>query len=95
MYRGYGTFHEQEAIDMYERQYGWEIRDRNSVMVKWPFIRSEDVLQHQDNTTTTKSSLEHPIIQQSQRTFVPLTSAIKSEITKHKRPPNSSKNGFI
>jgi hypothetical protein len=91
VYRGYGTFHEQEAIDMYERQYCWEIRDRNSVMVKWPFIRSEDVLQHQDNTTTTKSSLEHPIIQKSQRTFVPLTSAIKSEITKHKRPPNSSK----
>jgi hypothetical protein len=57
VYRGYGTFHEQEAIDMYERQYGWEIRDRNSVMVKWPFIRSEDVLQHQDNTTTTKKVL--------------------------------------
>jgi len=89
--RGYGTFHEQEAMDMYERQCGWEIRERNSVMVKWPFIRSEDVLQHQHNITTTKSSSEHPIIQESQRTVVPLTSAIKSEITKHERPPNSSR----
>jgi hypothetical protein len=91
VYRGYGTFHEQEAMDMYERQCGWEIRERNSVMVKWPFIRSEDVRQHQDNTNTTTSSSENPIIQGSQQTVVPLTSAIKSQITKHERPPNISR----
>lgn len=89
VYRGYGSFHEREAIDMYESKCGWEIRERNSVMVKWPFIRSEDAPPQQlDKITTNKSSPNNPPFQGSQRTVVPLTCAVKSEIIDDERPPS-------
>lgn len=40
---GYGTYHEDEALNMYERQCGWEVRDRNAAVVAWPFAKAEDV----------------------------------------------------
>jgi hypothetical protein len=40
---GYGTFHEDEALDMYEQQCGWEVRERNAAIMAWPFCKAEDV----------------------------------------------------
>ena len=44
---GFGTGHEISAIDEYERRYGWEVRERNSQLIEWPFcrcsIRSSDM----------------------------------------------------
>lgn len=92
VYRGYGTFHEQEAIDLYEKKCGWEIRERNAVMMKWPFIRSEEVI--------TNSTAEE-FIQVAGPTAVPLTSATKSEINRNdqqrtkKRPRPCNSSGFL
>jgi hypothetical protein len=89
LYRGYGSFHERQAIDMYESKCGWDIRERNTVMVKWPFIRSEDAPpQELDKIATSASFSSNPPIQGSQRTAVPLTCATKSEMKDYERPPS-------
>jgi hypothetical protein len=40
---GYGTYHEDEALNMYERQCGWEVRERNTAVMAWPFAKAEDL----------------------------------------------------
>lgn len=40
---GFGTFHEDEAMNLYEKQCGWEVRHRNSQIMAWSFGRSEDL----------------------------------------------------
>ncbi|KAI2489471.1 hypothetical protein MHU86_25111 [Fragilaria crotonensis] len=40
---GFGTSHEDSALDLFQRQCGWEVRDRNASIINWPFARSEDV----------------------------------------------------
>ena len=40
---GFGISHEDGALDLFERQCGWEVRDRNASIINWPFARSEDV----------------------------------------------------
>lgn len=40
---GFGISHEDGALDLFERQCGWEVRDRNASIINWPFVRSEDV----------------------------------------------------
>lgn len=37
---GFGTGHESDAIDLYEKECGWEVRERNSELMEWPFRRS-------------------------------------------------------
>jgi len=34
---GYGTCHEDDAIDLYESKCGWEVRNRNDEIRSWPF----------------------------------------------------------
>jgi hypothetical protein len=34
---GYGTFHENEALNCYEQQTGWPVRERNAAIRSWPF----------------------------------------------------------
>jgi hypothetical protein len=51
---GYGTFHEDEALDMYEQQCGWEVRERNAAIMAWPFCKAEDV--------TSDSQVEQPTV---------------------------------
>lgn len=36
---GYGTFHEEEALNMYERMCGWPVTERNEEIMCWPFIK--------------------------------------------------------
>jgi hypothetical protein len=38
---GFGTHHEEDALDLYEKQIGWEVRDRNAAIVSWPFDKLE------------------------------------------------------
>lgn len=40
---GYGTHHEDAALDLYERQCGWNVRERNASIMAWPFAKSEDL----------------------------------------------------
>ena len=40
---GFGTSHEDSALNLFQRQCGWEVRDRNASIINWPFVRSEDV----------------------------------------------------
>ena len=39
---GYGTFHEEQALDLYENKCGWQVRDRNASIMAWPFAKLED-----------------------------------------------------
>ena len=38
----FGTFHEKDALDAYEKKIGWEVRDRNSEIREWKFIKCDD-----------------------------------------------------
>jgi len=49
---GYGTYHEDAALDLYERQCGWEVRDRNASIMAWPFAKAEDVADVQSDQMT-------------------------------------------
>lgn len=60
---GYGTFHEEQALDLYEKKCGWQVRDRNASIMAWPFAKLEDVRDGHVNR------------QQQQLTVVPLTKA--------------------
>jgi len=37
---GFGTCHEDEALDVYERQNGCCVRERNEALMEWHFVRS-------------------------------------------------------
>ena len=39
---GYGKAHEENALDIYEKQCGWEVRERNAERKCWKFMRMED-----------------------------------------------------
>ena len=43
MARGFGTMHEEEALDLYERKVGWRVRERNEAMMTWKFERVESL----------------------------------------------------
>ncbi len=38
---GYGKFHEDDALDLYEKQCGWEVGERNSEKKYWKFQKAE------------------------------------------------------
>lgn len=40
---GFGTHHESTALDIFEKQCGWEVRERNTSIIYWSFARAEDV----------------------------------------------------
>lgn len=40
---GFGTHHEGTALDLFEKQCGWEVRERNTSILHWSFARAEDV----------------------------------------------------
>jgi len=40
VYTGFGTKWESDALDLYEKQCGWEVNERNSKLQIWPFERS-------------------------------------------------------
>ena len=40
---GFGTHHEDDALNLFEKQCGWEVRERNASILNWPFARAEDV----------------------------------------------------
>ena len=37
----FGTHHENDALNLYEKQCGWDVRDRNEAIVSWPFATTE------------------------------------------------------
>ena len=39
---GFGTHHENEALDQYEKQIGWDIYSRNEDFLEWPFVEIID-----------------------------------------------------
>ncbi|EEC48531.1 predicted protein [Phaeodactylum tricornutum CCAP 1055/1] len=41
---GYGTHQEDDALNLYEKQCGWEVRERNAEIRNWPFARREDIV---------------------------------------------------
>jgi hypothetical protein len=40
---GFGTHNEGDALDLFEKKCGWEIKERNSALLYWPFLRAEDM----------------------------------------------------
>ena len=38
----FGTHHENEALDLYEKRYGCEVRERNEGIYCWDFVRGEE-----------------------------------------------------
>ena len=40
---GFGKEHEDVALDLYEELTGWEVRERNTKLKYWDFIREEDL----------------------------------------------------
>eukprot|EP00559_Dactyliosolen_fragilissimus_P004570 CAMPEP_0184858382 /NCGR_PEP_ID=MMETSP0580-20130426/3493_1 /TAXON_ID=1118495 /ORGANISM="Dactyliosolen fragilissimus" /LENGTH=669 /DNA_ID=CAMNT_0027354501 /DNA_START=117 /DNA_END=2126 /DNA_ORIENTATION=- len=47
----FGTKHEENALDIYSQQCGWEVRERNAQIKRWDFIRSEDRLHNMTSTS--------------------------------------------
>ena len=39
----FGTHHEDEALNLYEKRYGCEVRERNEGVYCWDFVRGEEV----------------------------------------------------
>jgi len=39
---GFGKAHEENALDLYEKLCGWEVRERNAEFKYWKFVKSED-----------------------------------------------------
>ena len=77
--RGYGTHHERGAIDLYETKCGWEIRERNAAILKWPFIRAEDT--HKAPQTQLSNNITPTA------TVIPLASATKLNFAKNEEQP--------
>lgn len=48
---GFGTHHENEALDQYEKQIGWDVYSRNEDFLEWPFLEI-------DNTTCVKPMIK-------------------------------------
>jgi hypothetical protein len=63
---GYGTAHEDGALDLYEKQCGWPVEQRNAEVREWPFVRLEDAKLGPDQESVTR--VEQP-------TVVPLETA--------------------
>jgi hypothetical protein len=40
---GFGVHNEEDALDLFQKQCGWEIRERNSAIVYWPFAKSRKI----------------------------------------------------
>lgn len=40
---GFGKSHEENALDLYEKQCGWQVRQRNAERKCWKFMRLEDL----------------------------------------------------
>jgi len=64
---GYGTAHEDGALDMYEQQCGWQVLERNAEIREWPFVRREEAKTN-ENAGESTMSISIP-------TVVPLSSA--------------------
>jgi hypothetical protein len=60
---GYGTAHEDGALDLYEKQCGWPVEQRNAEIREWPFVRLEDAkLGHgQENVTRVEQPTVVPL----------------------------------
>jgi hypothetical protein len=41
---GHGIFHEDDALDLYEKQCGFTVRERNAEIRSWPFARTTDAV---------------------------------------------------
>jgi len=39
--KGFGTMHEEDALDVYEKRVGCRVRERNDVLMEWKFRRKE------------------------------------------------------
>jgi hypothetical protein len=59
---GFGNSWESQALDLYERQCGWEVQERNTEIRMWPFdengreIQSAYAYRRLDNATTSTST---------------------------------------
>jgi len=40
---GFGTHHEDDALNLFEKKCGWKVRERNVSILNWPFLRVGDV----------------------------------------------------
>jgi hypothetical protein len=52
---GFGTCHEEEALDLYERQCGWEVRERNATIMAWPFCKAGDTVAPMSEATRART----------------------------------------
>ena len=43
---GFGTSHEEDALDLYENECGWEVRERNAEVRCLSFAKAEDVIEY-------------------------------------------------
>lgn len=64
---GYGNSHEEEALNMYEKQCGWEVNDRNEHVMAWPFVKAEDLEDTGNTLTVVPLSQASPYLRQSDR----------------------------
>ena len=61
VYTGYGTAHEHSALDLYEKQCGWPVRERNAETRLWDFAASSD---NEDSIHPTAVPLGPPYVKQ-------------------------------
>lgn len=62
---GFGKAHEENALDLYEKQCGWEVTERNAERRTWKFMKAEDA------TFDATFECEHHM-QGSSKTVVPM-----------------------
>jgi len=53
----FGTHHENEALDLYERRYGCEVRERNEGVYCWDFVRGGEDTCNVHATSTTEPTV--------------------------------------
>jgi hypothetical protein len=83
---GYGTAHEDGALDLYEKQCGWPVEQRNAEVREWPFVRLEDAKLEpgQENVTRVEQPTVVPLETASQgfrRAKVELNAAADAQET--------------
>jgi hypothetical protein len=89
---GYGTSHEDDALDLFQEKCGWPVRERNAEIRMWPFGRSEDVQVQERPQKMLKTAVplgKAVAIQTSNEPLVANIEAVDAESVKRSKRPET------
>lgn len=90
---GFGVHNEDEALDLYAKQCGFEVRERNTALLHWPFSKTGDSGSVNHRRPTVVPMCRPSICDRSGNIFVQSgRSNIDCERTKGKKKGNDARN---